>query len=529
MSDNNCLQSLSKMKRYKSRSIGIPSDTEWCQEWLKLNKLEHLFPAIEASRVDIEKLSECDNITIQETAAYKIGLKGDDLSLFVASVIRYFSLESLYQRNEEVSSCLNTLEFTQKEMEIKRQNDTVYIQEKFKKLIKALQKRQDVLVAEIEEKATAKQQVLDDQMSSLREYQSKLESQHELLLQIKVEDILNEEDSAMDRLDALNMSSKVMLNESIKYDHDRFSRINKMSVEVTNYDDLVAQIKATGYIEDEFDRYPMSHSSVHSVSESLSSGIPRGIPNGVPNGIPIGVHFDIDENSEYNSGHHSVHKSSYHSTHSHVPNDNELQCVCGSPLILTNVEFAYRSDEKVFCQFCKHKCEVPQSGDIYHCPRGDTDAHPGGFDLCSLCGTHSIKLRKEEQRRENEAKQWEKDRESRQYMRSSIDRSNVQSLHRSRVAGGHRSHCRNATTIVNAVASMESSAKRNHMRSQSAVRGSQWNMRFNPDQLMDRDYFQHFPFPTQLKRVVEMGYDAGRAKELVLKHNGSMTEIMNVE
>jgi len=212
-----------------------------------------------------------------------------------------------------------------------------------------------------------------------------------------------------------------------------------------------------------------------------------------------------------------------------MSNEDTMQCICGVDLMLTNVEFAYGRDEKVFCQFCKHRCVVPQSGDIYHCPRGDVDDHPGGFDLCSLCGMRSIEMRKAERQRVSEEKQREKERESIRFMRSSIDQSTVPSLHRSRIGTGHRSHCRNATMIVNAVATMGGSRNyevMRHQRSYSAMRGSQWNMRFSPNELMECDYFQHFPFPKQLKKVVEMGYDANRAKELVLKHNGNMTSIM---
>ena len=295
------------MRRYKNRSRRS-SENEWCLEWLKLNRLEHILDKVIRSGVDIEKLSESDNLTIRETASYKMKLRGDDLSLFVASVRRYHNLESLYKRNEEVSSCLSTLEFTKKELDIKRQHDTVYIAEKFKKMIKALQRRQDQLVGEIEKKSTAKQQELDDQMDSLRGYQSKLQSQHELLLQSKVEQILVDEASER-ALDALNFDAKVLLNEAIEYDRHRFARINKVSVEVPNFDEMVSQIKSLGNIEDEFDRYSSTETD-HTTASTLRSS---------------------------------------HSVNGHPP-DTELQCPCGSPLMLTNVDFAYSAGERVFCQ-----------------------------------------------------------------------------------------------------------------------------------------------------------------------------------
>merc|ERR1711879_1143852 len=127
-------------------------------------------------------------------------------------------------------------------------------------------------------------------------------------------------------------------------------------------------------------------------------------------------------------------------------------------------------------------------------------------------GMRSIEMRKAERQRVSEEKQRQKERESIRFMRSSIDQSSVPSLHRSitTLGIGHRSHCRNATMIVNAVATMGGSRNyevMRHQRSYSALRGSQWNMRFSPNELMDCDYFQHFPFPTQLKKVVEMEYD----------------------
>jgi len=378
----------------------------------------------------------------------------------------------------------------------------------------ALQRRRDHLIEEMENKSFLKLEAIEEQMDSLREYQSKLQWQHKVVLETKVEEMLNDKESEKGQrtLDAVNMNSKVMLNEKIDYDQERFARINRMSVEVPNYDHLVAQIKTTGIIDDEFDRCSKSRNNSHSANSTVSrlSGCNHN-------------HNDNDNVNDhaYDCGHGL--SSDGHS--------NELQCICGVPLILTNVDFAYSSEDKVFCQFCKHRCVVPQSGDIYHCPRGDIDAHPGGFDLCSLCGIRSIEMRKAERQRVSEEKQWEKDRESIRFMRSSIDQSTVPSLHKSRIGAGHLSlsHCRNATMIVNAVATMKGvagSTSSVHQRSYSALRGSQWNMRFSPHELMDRDYFQHFPFPTQLKRVVEMGYDANRAKEFVLKHNGNMVAIM---
>ena len=37
------------------------------------------------------------------------------------------------------------------------------------------------------------------------------------------------------------MNAKVLLNEAINYDRDRFTNIDKMSVEIPNYDILTSQ------------------------------------------------------------------------------------------------------------------------------------------------------------------------------------------------------------------------------------------------------------------------------------------------
>merc|ERR1712087_176266 len=281
-----------------------------------------------------------------------------------------------------------------------------------------------------------------------------------------------------------------------------------MSVDVPEYDDMMAQIRSLGVIEDEFDL--CSHSDC------------------------IQNHREPCEYSQSGSCHsatycHEVGKSV--EPDQFIVNVHDLECPCGSPLILTNVEFAYSAGQKVYCQFCKHRCDDDvQCRDIYHCAKGDIDAHPGGFDLCSLCGTRSINSKKVEQRRATESRQWMKDREATQFMMSSVDRSRTHSVHQSATNSKHsrRVHGRNATMIAHVMTTSGSTKDydlmrhgRHHLRSQTTKGLS---LQFGAEELMGS--IPHFPYPKQLKRVVQMGYDANKARDLVLKHRGNMAEIM---
>eukprot|EP01083_Nonionella_stella_P022430 62012_1 len=143
-----------------------------------------------------------------------------------------------------------------------------------------------------------------------------------------------------------NVNARQLLKNSISLDQDTFANINKTNIEIANYDHMISQIKRTGVITDEFDA-------------------------------------KRSQNNDRKM-------------------DDQMNCLCGTQLVLTTVDAAYSNKDAIFCNFCNSKCILPYSSDIYHCPQGDVKLHPGGFDLCQLCGTQCLESRKAEKRRKKE-------------------------------------------------------------------------------------------------------------------------------
>lgn len=60
-----------------------------------------------------------------------------------------------------------------------------------------------------------------------------------------------------------------------------------------------------------------------------------------------------------------------------------LMCSCGVALKLTSSSKCY-DGQRVWCDLCNEDIKEPAK--VYHCPRGQTAPHVGGYDLCTLCG-----------------------------------------------------------------------------------------------------------------------------------------------
>ena len=258
-----------------------------------------------------------------------------------------------------------------------------------------------------------------------------------------------------------NMNCKVLLNETTNFSKNKANKSTKISVEMPNYDDLMSSIKRTGIITD-------------------------------------------DEKDD-------------------AENQNALQCLCGSELVLTNVAQCYdeRLRDKIYCNFCKYHCALPDDGEIYHCPSKDIKTHPGGFDLCFFCAAKCIEARKVDKKRNRDRMREEKRRKKMQkmlamkneqtYSRKTID------LGKSAPAAVQYTRKRpNAHHVISPLV-----PKTRHQRSQSAVVSEEWF-----DSVKDTEYVDGFMYVSEVQRLVSMGYDYVRARKSVIKYEGDMTKVM---
>eukprot|EP01084_Bolivina_argentea_P265280 449591_1 len=156
-------------------------DNSLLLKFLKDYKLEHLYKTLSKSRINIAELCELDEEILRQTASYRLKLKGNDLSQFTKSLKTYHNLQLLSKRNLEISSCIDNLEFTKNELTIKQRNDVVYVQEKFKKIMRTLKKRENILIREISKKSENKINLLNEQILHLNKYKTKLEHQYHII------------------------------------------------------------------------------------------------------------------------------------------------------------------------------------------------------------------------------------------------------------------------------------------------------------------------------------------------------------
>eukprot|EP01084_Bolivina_argentea_P146654 256724_1 len=423
-------------------------------KWLQDNSLKHIYTKISNSQIDIIQLSKCDESTIHDTAKCQLKLSGKDLSLFERSVIKYSKTQALMKRTDEVSEVIDSLEFTRNEINMKRKDDISYIQSKFKRIRQALKKRETALITDIKNKIEYKSNLLNEQILSLKQYKTKLDKQHSILmkrtLNTKKKECIQQ-----------NKKAQRLLRQNIQHDKDKFVGMNKMSVEIANYDQIIGAIETSGEIVDEWDerQLKLAHKPMASTKKVSINAL-------------------------------------------------NMDCTCGSALVLTNVEAAYPELECIHCNFCRNKCFLPYNGDIYHCPRGDHRRHPGGFDLCLFCGQRCMEARKNEK------------------MRIKEERQRMKRLSVRDVSSGHVPHeivplnkkniVKGRTQSVNL--SLGLSSRRS--KSYSASPNSPWPMNINDIG------FEDFLYHKQLAGLVEMGYDQKYAAKLLVKHDGNMVHVM---
>ena len=406
---------LKAKQKESSNNIKLTYSTRSLQKWLKENNLSHLHDIIASSHISIDDLSACNEIIIRDTAYYKLKLRGKDLISFVSALIRYNNMQCLTTRSAEVQACINNLEFNKHELDINQSNDIQYIQHKINKLIKTLKKRENILIEQMNKTYHRKMDTINEQIHSLNEYNDKLIKQKRLLLE---EDEMNRKMKGDQ-----NMNSKVLLNETTNFPKNKITKISKISVEMPNYDDLLASIKKTGIIS--------------------------------------------DDGMEAQTG-------------------DALECLCGAELIFTNVAQCYEKSlhNKIYCSFCRRHCCLPDDGEVYHCPAKDIKLHPGGFDLCFFCAAQCIEARKVDRKRQRDKMKEEKRKKKRMEKELALRKMSRRQVHsRQTIDLGKSSPAPytrkrpNAHHVISPLVTDDypvSLLKTRHQRSQSAVVSDEW-------------------------------------------------------
>merc|ERR1712228_764896 len=168
-----------------------------------------------------------------------------------------------------------------------------------------------------------------------------------------------------------------------------------------------------------------------------------------------------------------------------VKKESTLKCLCGATLIYLDVKQAYKG-KKVYCDICSKVCK--QS--IFHCPSGDIKAHPGGFDLCYQCGGSQV------------AKQ---PNPSPTEMMMSTDK-------------GHASAASSNVHAYGAYPALKPSAPPAPLSSPDKNKKAASSSSDN--------YDPNFVYPSQLKQLLDMGFDKDKARRLLLKNRGNMSQVL---
>lgn len=166
-----------------------------------------------------------------------------------------------------------------------------------------------------------------------------------------------------------------------------------------------------------------------------------------------------------------------------VKKESNLSCLCGATLIYLDVKQAYKG-KKVYCDICSKVCK----DFIFHCPAGDIRSHPGGFDLCYACGGSQL------------AKQ---PNPSPTEMMLTTD-SGMHLLEDPVVDSGV------SYPALKPSAPPAPSPNRNKNASSSS----------------SDHYDENFVYPSQLKQLLDMGFDKDKARRLLLKNRGNMSQVL---
>merc|ERR1719245_17656 len=159
--------------------------------------------------------------------------------------------------------------------------------------------------------------------------------------------------------------------------------------------------------------------------------------------------------------------------------ESNLKCLCGATLIYLDVKQAYKG-KKVYCDICSKVCKQC----IFHCPSGDIKSHPGGFDLCYQCGGSQL------------AKQ---PNPSPTDMLLTTDTGYAQSQ---------------SSSSSMAYPSLKPSAPPAPSPNKDSKTESTDN------------YDSNFVYPSQLKQLLDMGFDKDKSRRLLLKNRGNMSQVL---
>lgn len=163
-----------------------------------------------------------------------------------------------------------------------------------------------------------------------------------------------------------------------------------------------------------------------------------------------------------------------------VKKESNLKCLCGATLMYLDVKQAYKG-KKVYCDICSQVCKQC----IFHCPAGDIKSHPGGFDLCYACGGSQL------------AKQ---PNPSPTEMLLTTD---------SGLAYG-------ASSDAMAYPALKPSAPPAPSPNKSSSSKSSSKDSYDPN----------FVYASQLQQLLDMGFEREKARRLLLKNKGNMSQVL---
>jgi len=159
-----------------------------------------------------------------------------------------------------------------------------------------------------------------------------------------------------------------------------------------------------------------------------------------------------------------------------------------------DVKQAYKG-KKVYCDICSKVCK--QS--IFHCPSGDIKAHPGGFDLCYACGGSQV---------------------AKQPNPSPNEMNGMVSLRTDKGSSSKKSSSVAAAASYGAYPALKPSAP-------PAPSSPSKNNKVSAASASSSDHYDSsFVYPSQLKQLLDMGFDRDKARRLLLKERGNMSSVL---
>merc|ERR1712154_230663 len=159
--------------------------------------------------------------------------------------------------------------------------------------------------------------------------------------------------------------------------------------------------------------------------------------------------------------------------------ESNLKCLCGATLIYLDVKQAYKG-KKVYCDICSQVCKQC----IFHCPAGDIRSHPGGFDLCYACGGSQL------------AKQ------------------------------PNPSPTEMMLTTDSGLAYHASDAMADPALKPSAPPAPSPHKSSSSKSSSKDSYDPNFVYASQLQQLLDMGFEREKARRLLLKNKGNMSQVL---